>query len=987
MKKIFYGAVFFGALLAFSSCENTFKDVYGDVNEDTKPEWLGGSIYSELQNPDGEKLTGTFSNYLRLIDDLGYDETLNRTGSKTIFPANDDAFARFFAKNEWGVSSYEDLTFAQKKLLLYSSMLDNALLVGMLSNASAGNDIVEGVALKHPTNLSVIDSIEYIAPANMPKNNKYWDQWRNGTQGIYGVRDNTTQMMVHFTREQMVNNGITTTGEGSDFEILTGEKYNAEAKNVYIFNNKVIKSDVTCLNGYIHQVENVLIQPGNLAQVIAKQGNTRYFSHILDYYAVPYLDAANTRNYNDWVQQNQEEAAKYGYVQHDSIMQVRYLSSRSQNAPLVTDPNGASKATTEVLRFDPGWNQYYPSSAYNLGGDQTQIADIAAMFVPTDEAFEKYFLKGGAGEYIMEVYGKKPNTKENLMENLDTLFVARPQILTAFVRNLQQASFVSTVPSKFESIINDASENLGMNKTKLQVREDGKYDINIANNGVVYKLNQMIAPDEYSAVLAPSSTYKDMLVMNWAVQDWHTSSTRSYLSLDFKYFLLAMKANYAFFIPDDEAFDCYYLDPTTLGHAQPEMLHIYYDTEKKGEPRIQAESFSYDLNTQTIGERLSTVDIGSVDSPNPRIKSALTDILNYHTVVLNHGDTIGITNMNHYYKTKHGGELYVDYGTNPRLKMEVKSGAALDNGLPASNLYAASSGKASYFSQANGTAYRIDHIVQPTIRSVSEVLRTTPRFSAFHEACGGFANAELMGWIGFDDQEDEFHRTEQEQYLIFTQKDGDYSSLDGVDGNVRMFNTYNYTLYAPNNEAMETAHQAGLPSWDEIVEVFEKHSEQFPDSCPEPYASVLKEKVKVLKNFCRYHFQNIALYADNTVEGGTYQSLYTNSYGLAQEYQVSGGGGIITVKDAAGVTHTINANDNGRVNNVMTRDYWLNSDRKTATSIATSSFCAVHEVTEPFYYAKSKRYDAAWADGDITQDSEWTPAGTKKRTAAKRTRL
>jgi hypothetical protein len=102
---------------------------------------------------------------------------------------------------------------------------------------------------------------------------------------------------------------------------------------------------------------------------------------------------------------------------------------------------------------------------------------------------------------------------------------------------------------------------------------------------------------------------------------------------------------------------------------------------------------------------------------------------------------------------------------------------------------------------------------------------------------------------------------------------------------------------------------------------------------------------------------------------------------------VSGGGGIITVKDAAGVTHTINANDNGRVNNVMTRDYWLNSDRKTATSIATSSFCAVHEVTEPFYYAKSKRYDAAWADGDITQDSEWTPAGTKKRTADKRTRL
>ncbi|MBQ9640010.1 MAG: hypothetical protein IJV06_00370 [Bacteroidaceae bacterium] len=994
MKKVFYGAVFFGALLT-CGCENTFKDVYGDVNENTKPEWLGGSIYSELQNPDGEKLTGSFSNYLKLIDDLGYAETLNRTGSKTIFPANDEAFARFFAKNDWGVSTYEELTFAQKKLLLYSSMLDNALLVRMLSNAYGGTKdglpiITEDVAIKHPTNLSVIDTIEYIAPANMPKNNSCWDQWREGTKGIYAIRDNTVPMLVHFTREQMVKNGITTTGEGSDFEILTGEKYDAEAKNVYIFDNKVIHSDVTCQNGYIHQVQNVLVPPGNLAQVIAKQGNTKYFSHILDYYAMPYLDATNTKNYNDWVQQYQEDAAKYGYVQHDSVMQIRYLSSRSQNAPLVTDPNGSKKSTTEVLRYDPGWNQYYPADSYGEGGDQKQISDIAAMFVPTDEAFEKYFLKGGAGEYIINVYGKKPNTKENLLENLDTLFIARAQILTAFVRNLQQPSFTSTVPSKFETIVNDAGENLGMNMSKLQVAENGRYDIKIANNGVVYKLNEMIAPDEYSAVLAPSSTYQDMHTMDWAVQDWHSSSTTSYLSLDFKYFLLAMKANYAFFIPDDDAFDCYYLDPTTLGHDTPEMLHIYYDKEKRSEPKIQAESFAYDLATNTVGERLATVEVGSVATPNPRIKSALTDILNYHTVVLNHGDTIGITNMNHYYKTKHGGEIYVDYGTNPRNKIEVKSGAAIDNGLESAKTYDSSTGKASYFSQANGTAYRIDRIIQPTIISVSEMLRKSELpFQAFHEACAGFANAELLNWIGISDQEDDFHRTEQERYQIFTQNDGSYQSLDAVDGNVKMFNTYNYTLYAPNNEAMQKAYDAGLPSWDEIVEIFEKHSEQFPDSCPEPYATVLKNKVTVLKNFCRYHFQNTALYADNTVDGGTYQSLYTNNYGLAQEYKVAGGSGVITVTDASGTAHIINANDASKVCNKMTRDYWLNNDRRYASSIATSSFCVIHEVTEPFYYNKSKRYDAAWASNDPTQDAVWSAAksrGIAKKTVVKRTR-
>ena len=89
--------------------------------------------------------------------------------------------------------------------------------------------------------------------------------------------------------------------------------------------------------------------------------------------------------------------------------------------------------------------------------------------------------------------------------------------------------------------------------------------------------------------------------------------------------------------------------------------------------------------------------------------------------------------------------------------------------------------------------------------------------------------------------------------------------------------------------------------------------------------------------------------------------------------------------DAAGVSHSINANDNSKMTNVMTRDYWLNDDRKTATAIATSSFCAVHEVTEPFYHAKSKRYDAAWAGNDVTLDSDWS-AAKKRRVANKRTR-
>ena len=137
------------------------------VDADKKPSWLGGSIYQELKNP--EYLTGTFSTYLQLVDDLGYAEVLNRTGSKTVFPANDDAFNRFFQSNDWGVRSYSDLSEAQKKMLLYSSMLDNALLIDMLSNvsntSSVEGTVTKGMAVKHQTQLSATDSLQLITSA------------------------------------------------------------------------------------------------------------------------------------------------------------------------------------------------------------------------------------------------------------------------------------------------------------------------------------------------------------------------------------------------------------------------------------------------------------------------------------------------------------------------------------------------------------------------------------------------------------------------------------------------------------------------------------------------------------------------------------------------------------------------------------------------------------------------------------------------------
>lgn len=914
MKKFF-----FCVSLVLAGLTTSCIDKNELVDADEKPSWLGGSIYQELKNP--SYLDGTFSTYLRLIDDLGYAETLNRTGSKTVFPANDEAFQRFFQSNKWGVSSYEQLSVAQKKMLLYNSMLDNALLVGMLSNTSGPEEVQKGIAMKHQTSLSITDTIQHItSPTSMPRNNHYWDKLREAGQA-YIVSDATSQMLVHFTREHMLNNDITTLGDHSDFAVLTGTPY--EEGMAYIFDDQIVKSDVTCQNGYIHQVKNVIVPPGNMAQLLRGDGETSYFSRILDYYSAPFENQDITNAYNAM-------ALEAGRPTIDKIYEVRYLNTLPSHKQ-TTDPDG-NIVDQALLDYDPGWNQFSPRDKSD-GIDYT-ISDVGAMFVPTDKAVEEFFV-GGGGAYLLELYGDKPNTVENLAENLDSLHSKRPDILTSFMQNLMRRSFTSTVPSKFGDILSDANEFMGITLDKLNRRSDGGYDIKFANNGVVYKMTELIAPDKFQSVMAPSSVYPDMQVMNWAVSDDNT------LGVSHHYYLMAMKSNFAFFIPDDSAFTHYYIDPIYLGHQQPRALKFSFVKEGNS-AKVNAVAYGYDPATNEVGAPLDN----GARIPVDQWKSLMIDILNYHTIVLDSTEVFG---TNNYYKTKHGGEVHISGAGEGSL---VTSGQQIDNGRPASRIN-------TVYNEKNGVAFRVDHVIESPRNSVSQVLRSHDCFSSFYEVCGGFSNSELLAWAGISDSVNAFGISEQDSYVIFTtsnkyannNSNAHDNSLDNVDGNVKMFNTYNYTLYAPNNEAMKKAYAAGLPSWSDIQKLRDDNLGEGGER-EEQAKQTAKEMITLLRDFARYHFQSTSVYADNVIDGGNYNSMSTDELGLAIEMKLSGGSGKLTVTDATGTAHTIDAGDSNHLANIMARDYWLNDERSSASSIYTTSFCVVHELTEPLNSGK-----------------------------------
>ena len=915
-------------IMGFTAC----TDDYDLDDPDNYPSWLGGSVYEALKNPEnlqnsnGNVLKGTFKNYLRLIDDLGYTETMSKTGSKTVFPANDEAFDRFYKNNSWGVSKYEDLSIAMKKQLLYSSMLDNALLVEMLSNVSDGSTAVTpGMALKHTTGANVTDTITFLKnKAEMPVNNPYWEKYYNN--GIHIVMDATRPMMVHFTEEQMTTNNISTKGDGSDFEVVTGTPYSTETKSAYIFRNRIISADVTCKNGYIHQMEDVLVPPGNMAELIRTNGESNLFSRMLDRFSAPYYDAATTKNYNDFAQANNLPLI-------DSIYQKRYMSSRSQGGTLLQDPNRT--AFQYVLPYDPGWNNY------NNGTNENSIMDIGAMFVPTDQAMQEYFLPGGGGEFLINAFGKKPNTAENLAENIDSIPLQNVQQLVA---NLMKSSFVGTVPSKFGRVMDEANDPMGLNLEVLNKSSNGSYDVKIANNGVLYMLNKVFAPPSLVAVSAPVTLSNNMRIMNEAVNDGKSRSTLA-LNLNYYAYLLAMKANYAFFIPTDDAFGRFYVDPSSLNDDQPRALKFYYQNKS---PYVYCSAWKYDKETGTVGTEPSD-SIGRVSTD--QFRSQFVDILNYHTIVLKEGEELG---ANKYYKTKHGATILFDGNT-------VKSGAQIDGIVPTSNI-------TQVYKQANGTAYAIDHVIQAPQKSVLDVLDGDPRFSEFMNLCTDFVMDSIMEFAS--DKLTEINtvtkKKRMEAYHTFAAK-------GGLTDNVNYFNSYNYTVYAPDNEAMKKAYEKGLPKWSDIKVLFDKYSEQLDR---EKAGGQVSEEVQAARDkalamveeinaFIRYHFQDNSIYVDNIIDGGIYPTACSDTLGIREKLTISGGNGKLSIQDKRGQIVNIESSNTSKLINVMTRDYVLNTRTHV---INTSSFAVVHQISTPLNMHKdTDRYDKAWTGAGARQ--------------------
>jgi uncharacterized surface protein with fasciclin (FAS1) repeats len=533
-----------------------------------EPEWLGANIYDYL------KTDKHYTNYVKLIDDLGYTETFQKTGSITLFAANDSAFDVFYQKNDWGVKNYEQLSLAQKKLIMNFGLLNNAYTSDYFPNYFDVS-LQTGAAMRRVSRVSIYDSIPYDFGDQLPLNS-YFDKYR--VKGIHMLKDNTLWPITQFTQKHMDQVLIT----DDDFNFITGSTRVKD--DIHIFGDKVIKRDVTCKNGYVDVLDKVLIPPMNMAQYIKSNPNTQIFSKLLDRFCAPYLSKANTVAYKQLQLDHPELPAI------DSIFVKRYFSlvggvSRYPGSD-GTEFTGIAINTELLLPFDPGWNSY-------RSGSNAVQTDMAAMFVPSDAAMMEYFNNG-----VLKDYG----TWENVPD----------KIIMSFLQRHMRASLISSVPSRFSKMMDAQNSPLPVQRGDITPG-----NVYLGVNGAVYITNRVYAPDEYSSVYAPVLFGKNTKVFDWFIKNYENGV---YL---YKYYLLSLVNKYSFFVPTDEVFTKY-IDPVAYSTTVPAAIKFWYNAKTSA---VNATIYKYDKTTNTTGDSVALITDAAF------IKNRILDIIESHIVV------------------------------------------------------------------------------------------------------------------------------------------------------------------------------------------------------------------------------------------------------------------------------------------------------------------------------------------------------------------
>ena len=891
-----------------------------------QPEWLGNSIYERLQEE------GNYQTVMKLIDDLGQHEVLAHTGSKTLFAADDSAYGVWFRNNNWGVKSYDDLSLAQKKLLLKNAMINNAYLIELMSNDKAKSDNstpLEGRAMRRETAVSIYDSVYIMPPSKFPAA-KAWDEVRQRNKPIPIMCDITEPPMIHFLPAFMQYHKIT----DEDLAILTNQQAKSTAE-AWVNGKRVGVRDITCKNGYIQKVDGVIESAQNMAQIMHQHPNMSLFTSLVDRFSVPVPDVDEKGGFGTF-------SSEYNrlYNREDTVYVLAYYANRYANNRILSEAQDKNDCGGQLV-FDPGWNQYVDSKL-----DITLHNDAGVMIVPTNDALNRFW--NNEGRALQDEFGSWDEVNM--------------KVLTSLVRNHQLSSITAAVPSKFHTVLNDAFEPLGITKEDI----DSCF---VGCNGVVYMTNKVFMPVEFVSVLSPASFHNQtMSIIYWSLTGaegyykitydgyGHIIEVETY-PFNFKPYLLSMSSRYALLLPSNDAMQTY-IDPVSYGGEQ---MRISEEGDTTTLMKVNAMSWEYDISKRqnewvqakprpVVVEEDGSLTLANTSAQQPvaatKVRNMLENLINQLIIVV--PDSAKQKTLDDYlnegypyFLTKGGSMVRISRGANGHLAFE--GGWQMEgNGKPVE--------VAEVYKEDNGVSYQLENTLPlPTTKSLSMMLKSHDEYSAF------------------------LHLSNNDLAALFSKSikaGGDETFTAGSSAqnnvNLTLFDNYNYTVYVPTNSSIEQLQREGkLPSFDAIDAAWNTSKTAEFDSLLEAehllietfeelnasqktnYRKKAKELVQnLVRDFVRYHVQDhsVAIGLASDRYSGQFETMKRNPVNRRFfTLDVSFDNKQITVTDELGKQHRV-VTTPGLYNNIV-REYWLKGGLQRMVSDAV-----VHLIDSPLMY-------------------------------------
>lgn len=933
------------------------------------PEWLGTSIYEELESRGDYSVTLALINSSPVAQD-NYREMLSRTGSKTLFVADDNAWQRFFDKNSklpsenpWStITSVESFNASGNELkvrrLLKGMMLNNAYVLDLLGNLSTDASSVNvedasDACMRRNTSISNLDLRGSVQKANFPAEKRpnasgvddidWWEDFRdlnsittmpavlngaNNTKPASASYYYTTNgdpdlpTMVHFSPSFAVSKGF----ESTDVSILSNGVANSTSQTVV--NGVAIdpdNSNITCQNGYIHKMVEVPYPVSNMMEKLAYEPKYSIFFKQLQRFSYPYKNQVQTEN--------------LGNV--GDVYTIRYINSGeyAKHCELTTDYSG-EKVATSYLPYDPAWNHYY---LYNTSGSYTYQMDAALMLVPDDEHMTSFLTN--EGKDLTDKYAGGQSPSWDLYPDA---------IVAELMQNCMLPNFLSYLPHNV-SKIKDTSQSLieGLDTDKIG-------DCFVCGNGVIYGLTMNITPPTYKDVTSTMLLNKEKdtdetrdegfsVFYNFIQKDKEipgaSSGYASYLgSFD--------GTKYVLFCPYDKAMRKV-IDPSsvtrtkgTTGEQGPVLFSYDFDSEEKFMPWIEPYRYTVDdKGVVTKGakyDRMSSYDsFAPTTSASSWYSSISYKMLRYiieNSICPVYNLPAGANPLEPsytYYKTKAGSAIKVDWTGGSTIQTASYAGGYQD-------FYKRSVTSPASSVKANGAALPVGEVLLPATKSPYQMLKDNfPDFFKFIQT-----------------------GTSQTWYLAQNDGNKDHKIIDENDFAISLMRPYNYTIYVPTKTAIDKqVNGYFVPRRDWLDDMGGRDAsdaaikDKFSGITDDDLAELKELRAVIdtaLNRYLAYHIQDYGIFLGQRDTTGVFETGLVNKatnlfYGLHVEEHSNTSEKTLKVYPKGYSSKEVKINPN-TCNIQATQNFYieakLNGDGLGYGQVYSSAYAVIHQIAD-----------------------------------------